>query len=217
MKIKYKLIINFEKDFFEVNLNNKICLLNCSELINYIKNYKYIKTLCLYNFPLEKLKYIENPFIEFIYIYNFFNFDNSITLYINNINNRLPQLSKIKIKIKDFSNNKEFTFIKKNEINLNNVTLNLLFDNIEINNIDIVNINWTIIPKKLYSIIKSFKGINAFAFTFGIIKKYENIDKTEQFDFVLNDNYIFEEIKSVDINILEYFNFNNLMIYMGIY
>ena len=208
-----KLIINFEKDFFEVNTNDKICLINSSEIITYIKNHLYIKILCLQNFPLEKLKCIENPFIEFIYINNFFNFDNGIILTINNINNRLPQLIKIKIKIKDFSNSKEFTFIKRNDINLNNITLNLLYDNIEINNIDIVNINWTIIPKKIYSIMKSFKGINTFAFNFAVIKKYENIDKSEQIDFVLNENYIFEEIKKIDINILEYLNFDNLMIY----
>ena len=212
---KYKLILNFEKDFFEVNINDKINILNCSELINYINNYKYIKTLCLYNFPLDKIKSIENPFIEFIYINNFFNIDNGVTLTINNMNSKIPKLSKLKIKIKDFYNSKELTFIKNNDITLHNVTLNLLDNNIEIESTDIVNENCIIIPKKIFLILKSFKGINTFVLNFAVITKYDNINdkNNEIIDFILNDNYIFEEIKKIDINLLQYLNFDNLLIY----
>ena len=212
-KNKYKLVINFEKDFFEVNLNEKICILNCSELIDFINNYKYIRILYLFNFPLENIKFIENRFIEYIYINNFFNFENGIILPLNNINTKIPKLSKIIIKIRDFSNVKEFSFIKSNDININNITLNLLDDNIEINNSEVVNQNMIINPHKIFSIINSFKGIDTFAFSFAKIKKYDNSDGNAQINFILNENIILEGIKKVDINILRYLNFDNLLIY----
>ena len=168
----------------------------------------------LLNFPLESVKSIENPNIEFIYINNFFNFVNGIVLTINDIKDRLPKLSKIKIKIRDFSNCKEFVFIKRNDIDLNNITLNLLEDNIEINDFDIINVNLEIVPKKIFSVLKSFKGIKNFKFSFGKIIKYENIDNNvELIDIVVNIYYIYKEVKQVDINILKLLNLDNLLIY----
>jgi len=210
-KNKNKLMFNFEKDFFEVNINDKMSIINCSELINYIKNYKNLKYLYLFNFPLEDIKYIKNPFIEYIYINNFFNFENGIILTIDKINKRLPQLSKIKIKVSDFNKNKEFIFIKRNDTFLGNITLNLLDDNIEINYIEINSYNLPIIPKTIFSILKSFKGIHMFIFNFVIIKKYENEDGTEQIDFI--NDAIFEKINKIDINVLKYLSLENLMIY----
>ena len=206
-----KLMFNFEKDFFEVNINDKMSIINCSELINYIKNNKNLKYLYLFNFPLEDIKYIKNPFIEYIYINNFFNFENGIILTIDNISKRLPQLSKIKIKVSDYNKNKEFIFIKRNETFLGNITLNLLDDNIQINNIEINAYNLPIIPKTIFSILKSFKGIHMFIFNFVIIKKYENEDGTEQIDFINDD--IFEKINKIDINVFNYLSLENLMIY----
>ena len=94
---KNSLSINFEKDFFEVIFNNKLCVLNCSEIINYINKSKNIKELYLYNFPLGDMQYIINPYVENIYIDNFFNFENGIIFTINNIKKNLPRLSNIKI------------------------------------------------------------------------------------------------------------------------
>ena len=94
---KNSLSINFEKDFFEVIFNNKLCVLNCSEIINYINKSKNIKELYLYNFPLGDMQYIVNPYVENIYIDNFFNFENGIIFTINNIKKNLPRLSNIKI------------------------------------------------------------------------------------------------------------------------
>ena len=176
-------------------MNNKLNILNCSELINYINNSKDIKTLCLFNFPLENLIQFQNAFIEYIFISNFFNIDNGIKIPINKINLKMPKLSKIKIKIKDFDNLKEFTYMKRNNTNINNFTLNLYDNNIEIDNLEIINLNMTIIPKKIFSIINSFEGINIFKFSFAKIIKYENSedkDKIEQFDLILNENLLFE-------------------------
>ena len=204
------LIFNFEKDFFEVNINDKITILNCSELINYINNYKFSKNVYFLNFPLININSIENPFIENIYINNFFNLENRIILPINEIITKIPKLSKIYIKVKDFSNSIKFSFIRRNDLNINKVTLNLLDDNIGIDNCEIVDLNNIIIPKKIFSIIKSFKGINTFVFSFAKIKIYENSDNI---DIVFNEDLNLEGIKKIDINLLQYLNFDNLIIY----
>ena len=125
--------LNFEKDFFEININNKIKTLHCSELINFINHSNHIINLYLNNFPLIYLNKIKNPIIEFIFITNFFNFDKDITFPCSIINSCLPKLKKIKINYSNFSDSKEITFIKKNNVIMKDITLNLKEDIIKIN------------------------------------------------------------------------------------
>ena len=47
--------INFEKDYFEMDIDDNITELHCSELINFINSSKHIINLYLYNFPLSLL------------------------------------------------------------------------------------------------------------------------------------------------------------------
>ena len=44
--------LNFEMDFFEINIDNKVISLHCSELISFINKANNIINLFLYNFPL---------------------------------------------------------------------------------------------------------------------------------------------------------------------
>ena len=213
---KNSLYINFEKDFFEVIFNNKLCLLNCSEIINYINKSKNLKELYLFNFPLGDMKNISNPYIENIYIDNFFNFENGIILTMDNIVKHLPSLSSIKIKTTDFSNSKEFIFLKREDINFKNIKINLVDDNIEIDNDILSNLSMSLISKRIYSIIKSFKGMNKFAFSFGTIIKYESNygkNKKELIDIIFNEDDGFENIKNIDMDVLKYLNLENIIIY----
>jgi len=216
---KNSLSINFEKDFFEVIFNNKLCVMNSSEIINYINKSKSIKELFLYNFPLGDMQYISNPYVENIYIDNFFNFENGIIFTINNIKKNLPRLSNIKIKNTDFSKSKEFIFLKREDICFKNLKLNLIDDNIEIDNEFLNNLNLSLISKRIYSIIKSFKGMNKFAFGFGNIIKFESDyerNKKDLIDILYNEDEGFKNIKKIDIDLLKYLNFQNIAIYGGI-
>ena len=204
--------INFEKDYFEMDIDDNITELHCSELINFINSSKHIINLYLYNFPLSLLKRITNPLIEFISIDNFFNFDKDITFCCNNINQRLPKLKKINIKYSNYENWKEVIFIKRNRINLKDIKLNLNNSTLIINSdFDGNNLN------KIYSYINSFEGINKFNFEVNTIKICDNINNGISVDMFFNDNnnelvnnYI---IKDVDLNILKYINYDNLLIY----
>ena len=216
---KNSLSINFEKDFFEVIFNNKLYVLNCSEIINYISQSKSIKELYLYNFPLGDMENIANPSVENIYIDNFFNFENGIIFTLNNIKKNLPRLSNIKIKNTDFSNSKEFMFLKREDITFKNIKLNLVDDNIEIDNEFLNNLNLSLISKRIYSIIKSFKGMNKFVFRFGNIIKYESgygKNKKDLIDILYNEDEGFKNIKKIDIDLLKFLNFQNIAIYGGI-
>lgn len=216
---KNSLSINFEKDFFEVIFNNKFYVLNCSEIINYISKSKNIKELYLYNFPLGNMENISNPYVENIYIDNFFNFENGIIFTINNIKKNLPRLSNIKIKNTDFSHSKEFIFLKREDITFKNIKLNLVDDNIEIDNEILSNLNLSLISKRIYSIIKSFKGMNKFSFRFGSIIKHEydyGKNKKDLIDILYNEDEGFKNIKKIDIDLLKYLNFQNIAIYGGV-
>ena len=161
---------------------------------------------------MSLLKRITNPLIEFISIDNFFNFDKDIIFCCNNINQRLPKLKKINIKYSNYDNSKEIIFIKRNRINLKDVKLNLNNSTLIINSdFDGNNLN------KIYSYINSFEGINKFNFEVNTIKICDNINNGISVDMFFNDNnnelvnnYI---IKDVDLNILKYINYDNLLIY----
>ena len=204
--------INFEKDYFEMDLNGEIAILHCSELIDFINSSKHIINLYLYNFPLSYLKRITNPLIEFISIDNFFNFDKDITFCCHNINHRLPKLKKINIKYSNYDNSKEIIFIKRNRLSLKDIKLNLnnstLIINSELNNNDL---------NKIYSYIQSFEGINKFNFEENTIKISDNRNNGIKIDMFLNynNNVLMNNsiIKEVDLNILKYINYYNLLIY----
>ena len=204
--------LNFEKDFFEIDVDDEIKIYHCSELINLINSSKHLINLYLYNFPLSYLKRIMNPLIKFISIDNFFNFDNDITFYCDKINQRLPYLKKINIKFSNYEDSKEFTFIKRNNINLEDIKLNLIESKLIITSVfNDVNLN------KIYSYIESFEGINKFIFGQIELKLDDKKNNDNSSKFILTDsNYELmdsNKIKEVDVNILKYINYDNLLIY----
>ena len=204
--------LNFEMDFFEINIDNKVISLHCSELISFINKANNIINLFLYNFPLLYLKQIKNPLIEFISIENFFNFDNDIHFYSKQINQNLPKLKKIRIIFSNYFESKEIIFIKRNNVILEDVKINLKNSVLKINEIiNMINLN------KIYSYIESFIGVKEILIGKDIIQLCNEAGKDTLFNFILKDNNSYGSkdyiIKEVDINILKYLNFDNLLIY----
>ena len=205
------MFFNFEKDFFEINNNNKIEILHCSELINYINKSKNIINLYLNNFPLSYLKFIKNPLIELISIDNIFNFDNDIHFYCSNINHNLPKLKKIKIRYSNFYESKEIIYIKRNNKNIKYIKLNLKSGIIKIE-CDLIDNNLS----EVYSVIESFIGLDKIDFGLGLIQLYNYDNNDIIFDMFINNNnaeYLDKIIKQVGVNILKYLNYDNLLIY----
>ena len=204
--------LNFENDFFEINENNKINILHCSEIVNFINSSKNIINLYLFNFPLLYLKNIKNQIIEFIEVNNFFNLNDEIIFCVNEINKNLPKLKKIKINYSNYNESKEFTYIKRSNTNLRNIKLNLKSDLLIINN----NLN-EINLKEIYSYILSFNGIKKFNFGINNIQLNDKIKNDLKINMFLNGNnnneFNYNILKDVDINILKYLTYDNLLIY----
>ena len=206
------LVLNFEKDFFEIDLNYKEQIFHCSELINYINCSKHIINLYLYNFPIIYLKKIINPLIEFISIDNFFNLENDIIFCSKEINRNLSKLKKIKIRYSNFLETKEMIYIKRNNFIIEDSKINLKNSILTINDNNVNNIN----SHKIYEYIESFVGIDKFNFEIGTIQLYNKANNEIRINMYLNDNnneLNDNIINEADINILKYLNFDNLLIY----